>query len=66
MQPQLIPVNPQAQRYREYRNRKACEAVAEMLKKPYTLQEACANLDKLRAERLKGEKLVSDANSRQC
>lgn len=52
MQPILAPIEKKFKDYREKRNKAASEAVAEMLKRPYSLKQAEENLDKLRAERL--------------
>lgn len=52
MQPKLFPIEKKYEDYRRKRNREGSEAVSEMLKQPYSYQEALANLQKLKAERL--------------
>ena len=52
MQPKLLPIEKKYEDYRNQRNKEGSKAVAEMLKQPYSLQQAMANLDKLKAERL--------------
>ena len=52
MQPTLLPIEKKYEDYRQKRSEEGKKAVAEMLKQPYSLQEAVANLTKLREERL--------------
>ncbi len=52
MQPKLLPIEKKYQDYRNKRNKEGKKAVSEMLKRPYSLQQAEKNMDKLRAERL--------------
>ncbi len=52
MQPTLLPIEKKYEDYRKKRSEEGKKAVSEMLKRPYSLQQAEANLDKLRAERL--------------
>jgi len=52
MQPRLKPVEKKYEDYRRKRSEAAKKAVEEMMKRPYSLQQAERNLEKLRAERL--------------
>ncbi|MFM2386116.1 MAG: hypothetical protein RL660_873 [Bacteroidota bacterium] len=52
MQPQLKPIPKKFQDYRNKHKEEGLKAIAEMQRQPYTLAQAEANLDKLRAERL--------------
>ncbi len=52
MQPKLLQIEKKYQDYQEKQSREGKQEVSEMLKRPYSLQEAEANLDKLREERL--------------
>lgn len=53
MQPKLKPILQKFQDYINKSNKGGLKAVEEMLKNPSTLEEALAEQDKLRQERLK-------------
>jgi hypothetical protein len=55
MQPILKPIKKKFADYRKKFTEEGQKAIEEMLKQPYTMQQAEANLDKLRAERLKAK-----------
>ena len=52
-QPKLKAVKKEYEDYTRKRNKAAEKAVEEMLKRPYSLQQAEANLDRLRENRNK-------------
>ncbi len=52
MQPKLLPIEKKYEDYRIKRNEEGKKAVAAMMKRPYTYEQAVANLVKLKAERL--------------
>jgi hypothetical protein len=64
MQPILLPIEKKYEDYRKSRSKEGKQAVAEMLKRPYSLQQAEDNLDKLRAERLNSKQLKITQNQR--
>ncbi|MBS1737431.1 MAG: hypothetical protein JST21_03840 [Bacteroidetes bacterium] len=51
MQPTLFPIEKKYEDYRRKRNDAAKKAVAEMLKQPFSFQQAVQDLHKLREER---------------
>lgn len=55
MQPKEIPIEKKYEDFRQKRSEEGKKAVEEMMKRPYSYQEASENLDKLRAERFKLE-----------
>ncbi|MBS1919134.1 MAG: hypothetical protein JST17_02665 [Bacteroidetes bacterium] len=53
LQPKLVPIEKKYEDYCRKRNEAAKKAVAEILKRPYSYEQAVKNLDKLRTEGLK-------------
>lgn len=51
MQPKLFPIEQKFKDYRKKTREEGLKVVSEMLKQPYSLQQAEENLDKLREER---------------
>lgn len=52
MHPKLLPIEKKYQDYQDKRNKEGRKSVQEMLKQPYTLEEAIENLTRLKKQRL--------------